>query len=64
MAEYRYKPNEKKQAYDIEYVRTHYDVFNIKMPLGMKDKIKAVAAKNGKSLNQFLIDLIKTQIKD
>lgn len=62
MSEYKYKYNAKTVAYNSQYVKEHYDVYNLKMPIGMKDKLKDKAKSEGLSVNQYLIDLISKQL--
>lgn len=62
MSDYKYKYNAKTIEYNSKYVKEHYDVYNLKMPVGMKDKLKQLAADNNKSVNQYLIELIQTQL--
>lgn len=37
-----------------KYIKNNYDVFQIRMPKGKKDKIKAHAENMGESLNSFI----------
>lgn len=62
MSDYQYKYNARKTAYDTKYVKEHYDVYNLKMPIGMKDKLKELASSKGLSVNQYLVELIKEQL--
>ncbi len=41
-----------------KYVKANYDLYQIKMPKGKKDDIKAVAAAAGESMNQYIITAI------
>lgn len=41
-----------------KYVKANYDLYQIKMPKGKKDDIKAVAAAAGESMNQYIINAI------
>lgn len=42
-----------------KYVKANYDLYQIKMPKGKKDDIKAVAAAVGESINQYIINAIE-----
>lgn len=37
-----------------KYIKENYDVFQIRMPKGKKDKIKAHAESRGESVNSFI----------
>lgn len=41
-----------------KYVKANYDLYQIKMPKGKKDDIKAAAAAAGESVNQYIINAI------
>lgn len=41
-----------------KYVKANYDLYQIKMPKGKKDDIKAVAIAAGESINQYIINAI------
>ena len=41
-----------------KYVKANYDLYQIKMPKGKKDDIKAAAAAVGESMNQFIINAV------
>jgi predicted HicB family RNase H-like nuclease len=42
-----------------KYNDANYDRINLAIKKGMKDKWKEAAAKQGKSLNQFIIDCVE-----
>ena len=41
------------------YIKNNYDRVNLTMPKGKKEEYKKMAEKEGKSLNQFIIDCIE-----
>lgn len=41
-----------------KYVKANYDLYQIKMPRGKKDDIKAAAAAVGESMNQYIINAV------
>ena len=41
-----------------KYMKENYDVYQIRMPKGKKDDIKAVASAAGESMNQYIINAI------
>jgi len=41
-----------------KYNHSNYDRININVPKGERDRLKAVAAAQGKSLNQYVTDAI------
>ena len=45
-----------------KYISANYDRINVTVPKGKKDKYKAIAQAQGKSLNQFIIDCIENDI--
>ncbi|WP_304580419.1 Arc family DNA-binding protein [Thomasclavelia cocleata] len=45
-----------------KYTKANYDVFQIKMPKGKKEEIKAKAEKNGESLNALINRLINAEL--
>lgn len=55
MSKYNEKQNKMTQA----YIKTNYDEFKVRVPKGIKDEYKQIAKEHGKSLNQFVIDLIE-----
>ena len=46
-----------------KYVKANYDLYQIKMPKGKKDVIKAVAAAAGESLNQYIIGAVEQRME-
>lgn len=46
-----------------KYILNNYDEIKVRIPKGEKEKYKAIAAANGKSLNQFVIECMETNIK-
>ncbi len=41
-----------------KYMKENYDVYQIRMPKGKKDSIKAAATAAGESLNQYIIHAV------
>lgn len=62
MADYKYKPNAKKQAYDYNYELEHYDRIVVKASKGTKDKVKQAAESSGLSMNVWLCELIDKEL--
>ena len=54
---------ENRNAYKSEYRRDSYDQIVITMRKGDRDKVKAVAAKQGISTNQLIIDALCSYAK-
>lgn len=46
-----------------KYMKKNYDVFQIRMPKGKKDKVKEFAESKGESLNGFINRIIDEAIK-
>lgn len=46
-----------------KYIKENYDVFQIRMPKGKKDKIKAHAESRGESVNSFINRAVDETIK-
>lgn len=46
-----------------KYMKENYDIYQIRMPKGKKDKIKALAESNGESLNGFINRVIDEAIE-
>ena len=45
-----------------KYMRNNYDTFQLRMPKGKKDEIKAAADQEGKSVNAYIIEAIDEKI--
>lgn len=56
----RYTEAQKKSA--DKYLKEKVEEFKVRVPKGQKQIIKDYAATQGKSLNQFIVDLIDTEI--
>lgn len=41
-----------------KYMKNNYDTFQLRMPKGKKDEIKAAADQEGKSVNAYIIEAI------
>lgn len=46
-----------------DFIRKKYDRINLLIPAGNKEIIKSSAAKKGKSVNQYLNDLIEDDLR-
>ena len=46
-----------------KYVREKYDLYQVKMPKGRKDEIKAHAESRGQSVNGFIITAIDEKME-
>ena len=46
-----------------KYVREKYDLYQVKMPKGRKDEIKAHAETQGQSVNSFIIAAIDEKME-
>ena len=45
-----------------KYNAENYERISLSVPKGTKEKYKAIAETNGKSLNQFIIDCVEDKI--
>ena len=54
--------SKKQQACVTRYMQAHYDQIAFRVPKGEKDRYKAIAESQGKSLNQFIIEAIEAKI--
>lgn len=45
-----------------KYMKENYDEIKIRVPKGEKDRYKAMAEAQGKSLNQFIIECIEKEL--
>lgn len=50
-------------TYQNEYIKEKYDRINLTVPKGRKDEIKKQAAKEGKSVNEYINNLIEKALK-
>ena len=50
-------------AYKGEYLKNEYDRLNLTVKKGEREKIKAVADKEGQSINEFCLDAIYEKAK-
>ena len=46
-----------------KYNAENYERISLSVPKGTKEKYKAIAETNGKSLNQFIIDCVEEKVK-
>lgn len=47
-----------------KYLQEKVDTFVLRVPKGQKEEIKKYAALNGKSLNSYILDLIKKDMPE
>lgn len=47
-----------RTAYKNQHAKEHYDRINLKIPIGEKERIKAVASALGMSVNEYLYALV------
>ena len=57
------KNSEARIAANNRYNAKTYDRINIAIPKGKKDEIKAIAEKNGESVNGFIVRLIEAELE-
>ena len=55
--------NEKRKAITAKYVKTHLDDIKIRVPKGQREKLKAIAAEMGMSMNQMFIKAVEEYIE-
>lgn len=46
-----------------KYVKANYDLYQIKMPKGKKNDIKAAATAAGESMNQYIINAVDQRME-
>lgn len=56
------KYSEKQNKWTQDYIKKAYDEIKVRVPKGEKEKYKAYAEKQDKSLNQLIIDLLDKEI--
>ena len=54
--------NEAQKKATMKYLKEKTDDIRIRVPKGMKDRWKEYAESQGKSLNQFIIDVVEEKI--
>ncbi len=54
--------NEKRKEITAKYVKTHLDDIKIRVTKGQREKLKAIAAEMGLSMNQMFIRLWRKYI--
>lgn len=54
--------NEAQKKATMKYLKEKTDDIRIRVPKGMKDRWKEYAESQGKSLNQFIIDVMEEKI--
>lgn len=47
-----------KVAYDSEYIKEHYEKVSFTMPKGKRDELKALAKREGLSVNELLVKAV------
>ena len=57
MAEEKFNAVKYRNSYD----REHYDKMLLSFPKGSKDLIKSKAKESGKSVSQYILDLVKRE---
>ena len=55
--------NEKRKVTTAKYVKAHLDDIKIRVPKGQREKLKAVAAEMGISMNQMFIKAVEEFIE-
>ena len=55
--------NEKRKAITAKYVKTHLDDIKIRVLKGQREKLKAIAAEMGMSMNQMFIKAVEEYIE-
>lgn len=55
--------NEKRKAITAKYVKARLDDIKIRVPKGQREKLKAVAAEMGMSMNQMFIRAVEEFIE-
>jgi predicted DNA binding CopG/RHH family protein len=56
------KENFNQIAYQNNYIKEKYDRINLLVPKGGKEKIKQKAAEAGKSVNEYINELIEREL--
>lgn len=54
--------NEKRKAITAKYVKTHLDDIKIRVPKGEREKLKAISAEMGMSMNQMFLTAVREYI--
>lgn len=60
MAKYSERQNKLTQ----EYIKKAYDDIKVRVPKGQREVYKALAERQGKSLNQLIIELLEAERKN
>lgn len=55
--------NEKRKAITAKYVKAHLDDIKVRVPKGQREKLKAIAAEMGMSMNQMFIIAVEKYIE-
>lgn len=58
-----YVRNDERVKYTTEFIKTHYDRVEIRLPIGYKEKLKEVAEKKGLSVNQYMKQVIDAELE-
>lgn len=56
--------NDKAKARTMKYIKEKRDFIHLNIPKGYKDKYKAHAQKQGKSLTALIIDLLEADMRE
>lgn len=54
--------NEKRKAITAKYVKTHLDDIKVRVKKGEREKLKAIAAEMGMSMNQMFLTAVQEYI--
>lgn len=54
--------NEKRKAITAKYVKAHLDDIKIRVPKGQRERLKAVSAEMGMSMNQMFLTAVSEYI--
>lgn len=55
--------NEKRKAITAKYMKTHLDDIKIRVKKGEREKLKAIAAEMGMSMNQMFLTAVREYIE-
>lgn len=56
--------NEKAKERTMRYMREKRENLNVNLPLGAKDRYKAYAEQQGKSLTTLIVELLEREIEE
>lgn len=52
-----------RSKYQYRFDSTHYQRIPVSVPTGWRERIKAYAAEQGKTVNEFMCDLIRAEMR-